>query len=240
MKYLVEQFAEIFGLTPMEGKIYNVLLNLGPSLAGLIARRSGIHRRSVYDALERLIQKGLVGYIVKNNRKYFEATNPERLVDLLKEKEETVQHLLPQLQAKYQQTQEKSETLFYRGKNGLKSVFEDQLAAAKEILIISASSLAKEVLQYYFHSYDKRRIQKKIKIKLLYSGKERRERNSKLAEIKYLPKDYDNPASMNIYADRVAIIHWSKENPFVILIHDKEIAEGYRTHFNLLWKIARK
>ncbi len=240
MKKDVEQFAEVFGLTPMEAKIYNVLLDLGPSLAGLITRKSGIHRRSVYDALERLIQKGLVGYIVKNNRKYFEATNPERLVDLLKEKEATVQELLPQLRAKYQQTKEKSETLFYRGKNGLKSVFEDQLATAKEILIISASSLAKEVLQYYFHSYDKRRIQKKIKIKLLYSGKERRERNIKLAEIKYLPKDYDNPASMNIYADRVAIIHWSKENPFVILIRDKEIADGYRNHFNLLWKIARK
>ncbi|HLC72490.1 MAG TPA: helix-turn-helix domain-containing protein [Candidatus Nanoarchaeia archaeon] len=236
----MEQFAEVFGLTQMEAKIYNVLLGLGPSLAGLITRKSGIHRRSVYDALERLIQKGLVGYIVKNNRKYFEATNPERLVDLLREKEATVQHLLPQLKAKYQQTKEKSETLFYRGKNGLKSVFEDQLAVAKEILIISASSLAKEVLQYYFQSYDKRRIQKKIKIKLLYSGKERRERSIKLAEVKYLPKDYDNPASMNIYADHVAIIHWSKENPFVILIRDREIADGYRNHFNLLWKIARK
>src|SRR3989344_1000420 len=147
----MEQLAEVLGLTVMEAKIYDVLLQLGPSLAGLITRKSGIHRRSVYDALERLIQKGLVGYIVKNNRKYFEATNPQRLTDMLREKEATVQALLPQLQAKYNQTKEKSETLFYRGKNGLKNVFEDQLAAAKEILIISASSLAKEVLQYYFH-----------------------------------------------------------------------------------------
>ena len=153
----------LFGLTIMEEKVYLTLLDLGPSLAGLITRKSGIHRRSVYDALERLIQKGLVGYIVNNNRKYFEATNPERLVDLLREKEATVQELLPQLQARYNQTKEKSETLFYRGKNGLKSVFEDHLATAKEILIISASSLAKEVLEYYFHSYNKRRIQKKIK-----------------------------------------------------------------------------
>ncbi len=236
----MNQLTEVFGLTRMEAKIYDALLELGPSLAGLITRKSGIHRRSVYDALERLIQKGLVGYIVKNNRKYFEATNPERLVDLLKEKEATVRELLPQLQAKYKQQKEKSETIFYRGKNGLKNIFEDQLAVAKEILIISASSLAKEVLRYYFQSYDKRRVQKKIKIKLLYSGKERRERNIKLAEVKYLPKDYDNPASMNIYADRVAIIHWSKENPFVILIRDKEIAEGYKSHFNLLWKIAKK
>src|SRR3989338_2255413 len=133
----------LFGLTIMEEKVYLTLLDLGPSLAGLITRKSGIHRRSVYDALERLIQKGLVGYIVKNNRKYFEATDPQRLLDLVKEKEAAVEELLPQLQAKYHKTAEKAETLFYKGKNGLKSVFEDQLATAKEILILGASSLAK-------------------------------------------------------------------------------------------------
>src|SRR3989338_5382046 len=105
----MEGITEILGLTKLESKVYLTLLDLGPSLAGLITRKSGIHRRSVYDALERLIQKGLIGYIVKNNRKYFEASNPERLVDLLREKEATVQHLLPQLQARYNQTKEKSE-----------------------------------------------------------------------------------------------------------------------------------
>ncbi|MEK6862195.1 MAG: helix-turn-helix domain-containing protein, partial [Nanoarchaeota archaeon] len=215
-------------------------LDLGQSLAGLITRKSGIHRRSVYDALERLIQKGLVGYIVKNNRKYFEATNPDRLTELLKEKEESVKNILPQLKAKYEHSIEKSETLFYKGKSGLKTIFEDQLSVKKEILILGASSLTREILKYYFHWFDKRRIEKKIKIKLVYNESARKDRRIRLAKIRYLPKDYYNPAAMNIYGDRVAIIHWSKENPFVILIKDKEIADGYRNYFNLLWNIAKK
>lgn len=236
----MQQLAEIFGLTQLEAKIYETLLDLGPSLAGLITRKSGIHRRSVYDALERLIQKGLVGYIIKNNRKLFEAVNPARLLDLYKEKEATLQRLLPQLQAKYEQIKEKGEALFYKGKNGLKTVFEDQLVIGKEILVIGASSLARDILQFYLIHYNKKRIQKKIKLKLLYASLARKERYIRYAEIKYLPKSYENPATMNIYGNTVAIIHWSKENPFVILIRDKAITEGYRNHFALLWKMAKK
>jgi len=236
----MEELIETFGLTKLESKIYLTLLDLGPSLAGLITRKSGIHRRNVYDALERLIQKGLVGYIVKNNRKYFEASNPDSLIELLKEKEESIRNILPQLKSKYEQTFEKSETLFFKGKNGLKTVFEDQLSLKKEILVIGASSLAREILKYYFHWFDKRRVEKKIKIKLIYNESAKKERKIKLAEIRYLPKDYHNPAAMNVYGDRVAIIHWSKENPFVILIKDKDIADGYRNYFNLMWSIAKK
>lgn len=236
----MEELTETFGLTKLESKVYLTLLDLGPSLAGLITRKSGIHRRNVYDALERLIQKGLVGYIIKNNRKYFEAANPEKLLELLKEKEESIKSILPQLKSKYEQTFEKSETLFFKGKNGLKTVFEDQLSIKKEILILGASSLAREILKYYFHWYDKRRIKSKIKAKLLYNESARKDRKIRLAQIRYLPKDYHNPAAMNIYGDKVAIIHWSKDNPFVILIRDKEIAEGYRNYFNLLWNMAKR
>jgi hypothetical protein len=45
---------------------------------------------------------------------------------------------------------------------------------------------------------------------------------------------------MNIYGDKVAIIHWSKERPFAILINEKDIAQGYRNYFELLWKGAKK
>jgi len=57
------------GLTENESKIYLALIDLGPSLAGQISRKTGLHRRTVYDSIEMLIKKGLVGYIKNNNRK---------------------------------------------------------------------------------------------------------------------------------------------------------------------------
>jgi HTH-type transcriptional regulator, sugar sensing transcriptional regulator len=59
------------GLTENESKVYLALIDLGPSLAGSISRKTGIHRRTVYDTTEMLIKKGLVGYILKNNRRLF-------------------------------------------------------------------------------------------------------------------------------------------------------------------------
>ena len=70
------------GLTENETKVYLALIESGPNLAGQISRKTGLHRRSVYDVTEMLIKKGLIGYILKNNRRYFEASNPNRILEL--------------------------------------------------------------------------------------------------------------------------------------------------------------
>lgn len=229
------------GLTKNEIKIYLTLIELGPSLAGIISRKSGIHRRSVYDTIDRLIEKGLIGYIVKNNRKYFEAVNPSIILSLLKEKEESIKEILPQLESKFNLTKEKQETLFFRGKSGLKTAFEDQIMTGKEILIFGASPLANEILKFYFKWFDKRRIEKKIKVKIIFDSSIKNNlKKIPLSEIRFLPKEYSTPAATNIYSDKISIILWSKENPLAIIIKQKEIADSYRKFFNLMWKIARK
>ncbi len=236
----MEKLLQDFGFTATEEDVYLTLLRIGPSTAGIIARKAGIHRRSVYDATARLAEKGLIGYISQNNRKYFEAVDPERLREILKEREENLNDVLPKLKLQYTSVVEKQTTLFFKGKDGLKNVFEDQIATGKEILILGASPLAHTMLTYYFHWFNKRREQKKIPIRLLYNEADRKKRTMKHAMIRYLPGEFQNPAAMNIYGDKVAIIHWSKERPFAILINEKEIAQGYRSYFELLWKTAKK
>ena len=228
------------GLTESESKVYLALLELGPSLAGSISRKTGIHRRNIYDITERLIKKGLIGYIVKNNRRLFEAASPNVFLDIIKERESQINSILPEMLGYYKKTKEKQETNFYKGKEGLKTVFQDQLEDnnEKEILILGASSSAFEILPFYFKWYDEDRIKKKIKARIIASE----ELNNKipLSEIKYLPQKYANPLAVNMYKDKVAIILWSKENPLAIVIKNKEILEGYRKYFELMWKIAKK
>lgn len=226
------------GLTDNESKVYLALIDLGPSLAGQIARKTGIHRRTVYDAIEMLIQKGLVGYIQKNNRKMFQASNPDRLLEIIREKQNLLLPFVESLQQKYSSTKEKEETNFYKGKEGLKTIFEDQLNS-KEILILGASPKAYEILQFYFKWYDKARKQKKIRARIIAQSKEIKKSRIPLAEIKYLPQKYSNPVSVNVYNDKTAIILWAKE-PIAISIKNKEIADAYKTYFELMWKIARK
>jgi len=55
------------------------------------------------------------------------------------------------------------------------------------------------------------------------------------SQVKQLPRK-TGPAAINIYGNKVAIIHWSKETPFAIVINNKDIAESYKEFFKLLWK----
>ncbi|HLD12773.1 MAG TPA: helix-turn-helix domain-containing protein [Candidatus Nanoarchaeia archaeon] len=227
---------EQFGLTKLETQIYLTLLDIGPALAGTISRRSGIHRRNVYDAAERLIRKGLVGYIQQNNRRHYAATNPEQLLTIINEQAAAINHVLPKLQEKYNQTHQTQETLFYKGKKALKNVFEDQLNHGKEILVLGASTHAKEQLQYYLHWYTKNRVKQRKKLRLIYH--QHMKEKIPYAETRYLPLPATNIAT-NIYGDKVAIINW-QEKPFVILIHNKDIADNYKAYFEQLWKTAKK
>src|SRR3989344_8340889 len=93
-----------FGLTENESKVYLTVLESGSALAGEITVKTGIHRRNVYDSIERLIKKGLMGYITINNKKYFKATNPRHFFALLdhereeiKNKEKILNNMLPKL-----------------------------------------------------------------------------------------------------------------------------------------------
>lgn len=228
------------GLTESESRVYLALLELGPSLAGEISRKTGIHRRNIYDITERLIEKGLIGYILKNNRKLFEAANPERFNEILREKQEGLQESLGDLMFLYQKTKEKQETNFYTGIEGLKTVFQNQLELGgnnKEILILGASQSAFEILPFYFKWYDLDRIKKKIKVRMIAS--EKLSKKIPLAEIKYLPQKYANPLAINIWEDTVAIILW-KKSPIAIVIKNSEIADSYKKYFELAWKSAKK
>lgn len=224
------------GLTENESKVYIALIDLGPSLAGQISRKTGMHRRTVYDTTEMLITKGLIGYVVQNNRKLFQASNPQRILDIIKEKENLLSPFVEGLALKFTKTKEKEETNFYKGKEGLKTVFEDQLNA-KEILVLGASPKAYDILKFYFKWYDKKRKSKKIKARIIASDKKLT--NIPLSEIRYLPEKYSNPVSVNIYDDKTAIILWAAQ-PLAIVIKNKEISEGYKNYFELMWRIAKK
>ena len=237
----IKEYIRKAGLTENEAKIYLALLEFGPNQAGTISRKSGLHRRVVYDTADMLIKKGLIGYIKKNNKKLFQASNPQRILELIKEKEESISQIMPQMLGFYNKTREKEETNFYKGKNGLKTVFEDQISEKKEILILGASQIAYEMLEFYFHWFDKRRVENKIKTKIIFNQTEKAKTTKiPLSEIRYLPEKYSSPLAVNIYGDKVAIILWSKENPFAVVIKNKEIAEGYRKHFEMMWKISKK
>lgn len=228
------------GLTKNEAKIYVMLLKEGACLAGTISRNTGIHRRSVYDAIERLVQKGLVSYIETNNRKYFEAVDPKRLFEILKEKEENISEVMPELELLKKLSKEKKETLFYRGRQALKSVFDDQINEGKEILVFGDAVNVNEILKWYFHKFDKQRTMKNIKVRMVFDKSAMKIKELKkipLASIRFVPKGYGSSTSVYVYGNNISIVVWSEE-PKAILIREKAIADSFRNLFEFMWRTS--
>src|SRR3989344_2224214 len=222
---------ERIGLSPNEVKVYLALLDLGSSLAGKIFEKAAIHRRAIYDALNRLIEKGLVSFVIKAGKKYYEATNPEKLLEILKEKEEdiqnkekTIKEILPELISEYKQTKSKLEASIYRGKEGLKTIMELILKEKKDWLSIGSTGKGPEILPYFLPGWHKRRLKLRIKYKgLIADTIEGRKRAKEfleigLSEIKYLPKYFKNSQTIWIFGNKVAIILISIEQPIIFLI----------------------
>lgn len=232
-----EQLREA-GLTENESKVYTALLELGACNAGLITRKSGLHRRVVYDVLDMLAKKGLIGYIIENGRRLYQASNPKRFVEMLDEKKAEIEEVMPRMMELFSKTRESEGTNFYKGKNGLKLVFEDQIETGKEILILGGNENAYEILQFYFKWFDKRRKERGIRTKIIFNKIEKK-LNIPLSEIKHLPEKYSSPLAVNIYGDKVALVLWDKENPLAIVVKNKQICEGYKKYFEFMWKEAR-
>src|SRR3990167_10261702 len=95
------QIYESLGLSPNEAKIYESLVEIGESGISAIAINAKIHRRNAYDAIHRLIDKGLVFEIFSSGENKYNAVDPDKLVELLGEKQAKLQSVLPELKKKF-------------------------------------------------------------------------------------------------------------------------------------------
>ena len=117
------------GLTEGEIRVYSALLFLGNSTTGQIMKKSEISSSKIYLILDKLISKGLVSYIVRNNVKNFQVTNPETILEYLEREkgalEETrkeIVKLIPEIKKKMQNSTEESAQV-YKGIKGIRVAY---------------------------------------------------------------------------------------------------------------------
>lgn len=229
------------GLSVTEAKVYLALLELGSGLAGEITKKSEINRTNVYDALERLIEKGLVSYVVSANRKVFESIDPKRLQEILKEKQQKLDSIMKELQSKYNSNKSKEEATIFKGKKGIKSIFENILKEKKNLFVYGAESRFAKMFPAYQKHWNKRRSKLKINVKIIYNEKVKQSKikeKLKLLDMKFLPKYYEFPSTIMIYGDNAVTIVWT-ELPFGFMIKSKEAVKSNMNFFDILWKIAK-
>lgn len=234
----IEEVLENLGFSPNGIKVYLTLNDYGSTKAGRIAKLAKIDRSSCYNALKLLTEKGLVSYALIGKVKWFQATGPKRLLDYLKEQEEDVKEILPELHARHEISKIEGQVRLFKGIKGVKSIFLDIARTGKDNFVFGSEGQFSERMPEFALQFDRLKKENKIHTKLIIR-KDKKELDSKTSEYRYIPNISKSPAVTNIYGNKIAILIWTDE-PEGVVIENEAAAKAYKSYFDFMWENAKK
>jgi len=185
-----------------------------------------------------VIEKGLVSYAVRGKVKWFQATGPKRLLDYIREQEEDVKNILPELHARHKASKIEGQVRLFKGVKGVKSIFLDIARTGKDNYVYGSEGQFSERIPEFATQFERLKKENKIHTKMILR-KGRKEINSKTSEYRFLKDVAESPAVTNIYGDKIALIIWTDE-PEGIIIENSAAAKAYKSYFDIMWAQAKQ
>jgi len=237
------------GLTEGESKVYSALLELGSSTVGPLIKRSGVSHSNVYEILDRLIEKGIVTFIIKNGIKNFQGVSPINLSKYLEKKQKELdnqkkllEEALPRIKA-LENLHPNQEAMLFIGIKGLLAAYKELFRDAEpgdENLWTYVHGKKYEAIsnKFYVHSLE---LPKFIKSKGIADVNYRKSEYIKDIKKKFEIKFVDFPVFSHgeVFKDKFLLTSW--EDPVIsVLVNAKHVSENFRKYFYELWKIAKK
>lgn len=236
----------LLGLSEKEARVYLSLLRLGEAGSSKVIKETNLHGQYVYQAFDKLEQRGLVQHVIKRGRRKFTAKSPSMLIRLAEEQKIYAENLVSQLHEVIVLPPEQAFEV-YQGKEAYIVHEFDMLERVTnncELLIIGGpgdkfNDCMKGRLQEYIL------LQTKKNVSMRYIGSENHRQlteqmhgGRKNFSIRYLPGLFTGQVNTNIWSDALGFnVYGDPVTRFTIF--SSVIAESYKQFFETLWKLAR-
>lgn len=234
---------EKLGLNEKEAKVYLAALELGEANIQQIARKSGVRRTTLYDVLESLRGKGLVGNLTKNNKTVYYSQTPQKLENEIQGKREVLKEVMSELMSLANRIERKPKIRFYEGMDGIKEVYLDTLQYAGQELLawVSPKALGAFDKQFLNKIYLPKRLQKKIRVRAIapdapemqkYKELDQESlRQTKLISGARFPIEVE----INLYGgNKIAIMAF--EEKISLIIESRKIFNTLKSIFEMNWE----
>ncbi|MDP7182141.1 MAG: helix-turn-helix domain-containing protein [Candidatus Woesearchaeota archaeon] len=237
---------EQLGLSKREAKAYLALLELGTSTIGSIVKKTDIPSSKIYEVLDRLIEKSLVSYVTIKHTKHFQAAEPEKIVHYYDERKAQFMEILPLLQEKRKQAEDKQNVELYEGKQAVFNSIYNLVRQAKKGEEYLSFSFGKEHedpdIHRFYANLTWRRVEKGLKIRVLCHESARhimfRYGTDIAKRIKLRFTNFTFPQGIVLVGNKLVIVNW-EDKPTTIVITSHTITEQFRQFFYELYKQAK-
>lgn len=231
------------GFSEREIKVYIALLEIGETTVGPIASKTRLQHSKVYQTLEKLIDRGLLAFVIKSKTKYFQALPPKRIHSLLKEKERRFLEILPSLNAKKHQAQSPQSARVYEGYPAIKAMFDtiiDDLNHKSYYYVFAFKEEygSSQAASLFLRNIHLRLSQKKVDDRLIAHQSIKKvllENYAKILRMQVRFTHLNIPFGLMIINNKVINWVWSKR-PTAIEIESEQIAKRYKEFFLDIWK----
>lgn len=235
------------GLAEKEAKVYLALIPLGSVGSSKLIEASGLHGQFVYQALESLEERGLVGHVVERGRKKFFSRPPSALVQVAEKQVTTAQAVAKSLE-KAALIPADQTFVVVRGTESFVAHEFDLLHDAPEgceLLVIGGAGdqFAKEMGDK-LGSYEVERRKKKIRVRYIGSQDQvealRKDKSNRGSfSYRVLPSVFTGLVNTNIWSDVVNLNTFAQPVTSFVL-NSPTVAESYRGFFEALWKMGKE
>jgi len=242
----MEKIFRELGFTERETKVYLALLDLGETKMGPLAAKTRLQPSKIYQTLEKLIDRGLVTFVLKSKIKYFQAQDPKEILNILKEKERAFSEVLTDLQQRKKFSQERQVAKVYEGYKGIKSMYNSLIDSlnSKSYYYVFAfrseyqdSSLASRFLKDVHIRLNQKRVDDRI-VGHRAVKKKIVDNYGNINHIKLRFTNHNFPTGLVIVDDRIINLVWG-DRPTAVEIISSQIARQYKEFFLEMWKEAK-
>lgn len=245
----LENDLKLIGLEEKEAKVYLASLELGPTNIQDLAEKSGIKRSTVYEMLKKLEPMGLIIESIKGKRKIYIASEPDKLKRSIKEKEQLLNQILPELRSLNNASATKPKITYYEGRDGLRQIYN--LALETTTRKVDWVSPIKPIIETVGEDFLEEHIEKRAKEKYWVRSIQITEQqvdtykyldpttfDKTYRRVKFSPPGMDIPTVFGIWDNKVAILSTRKEG-FGIIIESGDLVRTMRTFYELLWNASK-
>ncbi|MDD5726078.1 MAG: helix-turn-helix domain-containing protein [Patescibacteria group bacterium] len=244
----MSDFKKLFkplGLNDSEIAIYLLSLEIGPAQPQALAKNSGFSRPATYQAIEQLVNKGLMSFVLKGKRNVYAAEPPERLLHFgqtrLKELEIKIKEIAENIEELNALRKGDKPTIkFFEGANGIKSILSDLVASEPEMTYeITNVNAVKNVFTYNdLESAHKIMEKARGKGRAFLAGDIKAVREG--VDARHLPKEkFAFEGDVLVYGDKTALASY-KGKVVGVVIENKGIAQTMKALFDIAWQSSDK
>jgi HTH-type transcriptional regulator, sugar sensing transcriptional regulator len=241
---------EELGLTPNEAKIYMALLELKNGTIWDISTHAGIHRRNTYDAIHRLMYKGLAFQVLPKRNLTYAPVHPDKLKEYVEDKINSLEKGLPGMIKKYNKVNTSQFVNVYKGVGGLRNYIDLEISVGKDIYCLGGkgSWYDERVLDYVIRKAYRKYKEAGIKSYMIYD----QEAGTRSDVVKYignnykiLPKKYSSNSSVDVFGDYVAIysgmnVKNLEDDITITILKDKTLAQDFMKWWQFMWDMLPK